>query len=76
MAKRDIKSLTKDDLKSIKKEAESKDMSWLEKDKKFLIYLTPDLHRDAKKAAFDSEISLHDYIIKCVKIVTDTLKKK
>ena len=76
MAKKTLQTLTKEDLKKIRESAESDDMTWLAKDKKFLIYLPPDLHGAAKKAAFDSEISLHDYILKCVKTVTDVIKKK
>lgn len=76
MAKnKDIKALTKEELQKIKK-ADVQDTAWLRKDVKFLIYIPPELHKTAKKMAFDNEMSLHDYIIQCVKIVTDIAKKK
>ena len=74
--KKTLQNLTKEDLKEIRESAASDDLKWLHKDKKFLIYLPPDLHKKAKSAAFDSEISLHDYILQCIKITTDVIKKK
>ncbi len=71
-----IQSLTKEDLQQIRATAESDDMQWLKKDVKFLIYMSPELHQAAKRAAFDSELSLHDYILQCIKITTDVIKKK
>lgn len=76
MAKKTLQNLTKEDLKQIRESAESDDMKWLHKDVKFLIYMSPELHKKAKSAAFDSEISLHDYILQCIKICTDVIKKK
>lgn len=72
MAKKEI---SKEDLKRIRETAEGDDMSWLEKDKKFLIYLPKDLHLAAKKRAFDEELSLHDFILKTVKTYLEAMKK-
>ena len=76
MARKTLQNLTKDDLKRIRESAEDPDTSWLKKEKKFLLDLPGDLHKVARQAAFDSGISLHDYILQCVKIVTDVLEPK
>ncbi|MDA8084080.1 MAG: hypothetical protein M0024_10530 [Nitrospiraceae bacterium] len=74
MAKKTLQTLSGEDLKKIKVAAEEGDTSWLKKEKKFLLDLPGDLHKVARQAAFDSGISLHDYILQCVKIVTDVLE--